>query len=374
MHFFREIKDYVGFDETDADRLEDLHPVVEPHFDRIVEHFYDSLMANPRTRGVFEDEQQIDRLRGTLHEWLDEVFTGPYGDSYYQSRRKIGHVHVEVGLEPRFMFGAMNLVRSELMRILDDADRSIGDALSVGRILDLELTVMTQAYWDTLMEQKLEVPVALATGLAHEIRNPLNTLKLQMTLLRRRANELDDNAEETFEPIIESVENELQRIRGLTNDITDFAKPIQLDTGWHPIASLVDELEGAYRASLATLEIEFEIDYDPDDRIWCDVDRLNQALINLIQNAVQAIEGEGRIGIDIETDDEGARIFVDDTGEGIPADEKYAIFDMFHTTKASGTGLGLPIVRKIVDAHGGTIEVESDPGEGTTFTIYLPFP
>ncbi|MFB6374942.1 MAG: PAS domain-containing sensor histidine kinase, partial [Bradymonadaceae bacterium] len=231
-----------------------------------------------------------------------------------------------------------------------------------------------QAYWDKLMEQKLEVPVALATGLAHEIRNPLNTLKLQMTLLRRRANELDDSAEETFEPIIESVENELQRIRGLTNDITDFAKPIELDAGWHDIESLVDELNGAYAASLETLEIDFQIDYEPDDQIWCDIDRLNQALINLIQNAVQAIDGQGRIRIEIATDDEGARLVVDDDGCGIPPDDQYAIFDMFHTTKASGTGLGLPIVRKIVDGHDGTVEVDSEPGDGTRFTIYLPFP
>lgn len=375
MQFFEEMKEYVGFDQTDAQHLSDLRPVVRPHFEEIVDHFYESLLDNERTRNVFSGQEQLERLHRTLQEWLEEVFSGPYDEDYYRSRRTIGTVHVEVGLLPRFMFGAMNLIRSKLLEILDDADRSISEAISVERILDLELSIMVQSYWDTVMEQKFEVPATLATGLAHEIRNPLNTLNLQMTLLRRRISELDDGLqEEEFEPILESVENDIDRIRTLTKDITNYAKPLELDPGWHSTAAFANEIAEPYEASLASLGIELEIDFDEDDEFWGDIPRLQQAFANLIQNSVEAIDGDGRVAIEIRTSGEGAKLTIEDDGEGIPSEQVYDIFEMFHTTRASGTGMGLPIVRKIVNAHDGSIEVGSEPGQGTRFTIYLPFP
>lgn len=380
MHFFDEMKEYVDFDDEDAERLRDLQPVVSPHFEDVVDGFYDALLNNSHTREVFADDEQLDRLRNSLHEWLEEVFGGTYDADYYEKRRRIGAVHVRVGLPPRFMFGAMNLVRTDLMDILHDEEAEPADEAAVERILDLDLTVMTQAYWDEVIDRKVESASTLATGLAHEIRNPLNTIGLQLTLLERRTTDLCAgdgevcDAEDEIQPIIDSLRNEIQRIRSLTNDITDFAQPLELNAAWHSVEDIFDELLGAYEASLETLDIELTVDHRDDLEVWCDADRLKQALINLIQNSVQAIENEGEIELGATEGNYGTTLWVEDDGEGIDPDEEYKLFDLFFTTKASGTGLGLPIVRKVVDAHEGSIDVQSEPGEGTRFTLHLPEP
>ncbi len=199
MNLFDEIKSYVGFTDVDAERLEQLRPVVEPYFEEVVEQFYDRLMEHPRARNVFTGPEQIERLRQSLQEWLYGVFGGTYDQAYFEKRKRIGRAHVEVGLLPQFMFGAMNLIRNQFLEILfgearddvagvfeeteDPGPVAVG---SVDKILDIELTIMVQSYLDELMQQKLEIPAALATGLAHEVRNPLNSIGLQMTLLERR--------------------------------------------------------------------------------------------------------------------------------------------------------------------------------------------
>jgi signal transduction histidine kinase len=379
MHFFAEIREYVGFDEEDEKRLHALHPVVKPHFGRVVTHFYDALNENPRTRDIFSGPEQVERLRQTLHTWLEELFAGPHDQDYFERRQRIGQVHVDVGLLPQFMFGAMNVVRIELIRALrsEGVDDLAENIESVERALDIDLTIMSQSYWDSLMEMKLQIPSALATGLAHEIRNPLNTIGLQMTLLERRLRDYttDVESDEKISPIVQAVRSELGRIRGLTTEIMDFAKPIDVNPAWHDGRRLLEQLEQVHGPTLETSRIELKTQIEGvDEQIWCDMDRMQQVLVNLLTNAVEAIEDEGTIWLDIENAEYGTTIQVSDSGEGMPPSLKYRVFDLFYTTKASGTGIGLPIVKKIIEAHGGSIDVVSKPGEGTKFTVYLPRP
>ncbi|MGM0555254.1 MAG: protoglobin domain-containing protein [Myxococcota bacterium] len=379
MHFFAEIKEYVGFDEKDEARLNALYPVIEPHFGRVVTHFYSALNENPRTRDIFSGPEQVERLRQTLHVWLEELFEGPHDQEYFERRQRIGQVHVDVGLLPQFMFGAMNIVRIELIRAMreEDVDELAENIESVERALDIDLTIMSQSYWDSLMEMKLQIPSALATGLAHEIRNPLNTIGLQMTLLERRLREYttDVESDEKISPIVQAVRSELGRIRGLTTEIMDFAKPIETSPAWHDGRQLLEQLEQVHGPTLETSNIELKTAIEGvDEQIWCDMDRMQQVLVNLLTNAVEAIEDEGTIWLEIENAEYGTTIQVSDSGEGMPPTLKYRVFDLFYTTKASGTGIGLPIVKKIIEAHGGSIDVVSKLGEGTKFTVYLPRP
>lgn len=383
MHFFDEIKSYVGFTEADALRLQRLGPIVEPYFKDVVIAFYEALMEHPRARGVFVGPEQVQRLRNSLAVWLGEIFAGLYDSSYFKRRQRIGKVHVDVGLLPQFMFGAMNLIRAKFLDIfLQDQREAIIEALgdengprlavaSLDRILDIELTIMVQSYWNALMKQKLEIPAALATGLAHEVRNPLNAIGLQMTLLERKLRGAQV-AGEIYEPVMEAVRTELRRIQGLNSEILDFAKPVDVVVRPTDLGEVLAEIQRAHQLTLDAGEVEMTIETRGDIVLDCDRDRLTQVFVNLLTNAVEAMPEGGALQVTIEGQNGGAVVEFCDEGEGMSPALKYQIFDLFYTTKAAGTGIGLPIARKIVEAHGGSIDVLSRPGQGTTFTVYLP--
>lgn len=376
MYFFEEFKDYVGFTDDDVVRLRELKPFVEPHFQQIVMGFYDALMENSRTRAVFSGPDQIIRLRCSLLNWLRELFAGPFDNAYCQARLHIGEVHVNVGLLPHFMFGAMNLVRTELIKIVAgwSEDTSICALYmgSVERVLDLDLTLMVQSYWNLMMKQKLQIPTALATGLAHEIRNPLNAIGLQITLLERKLTNagIDDH---TFQPVLEAVRSELRRIYLVNSEIMDFTKPIDVYCKPTDLRAMLTGLQQTHSTTLDAADIEFTFAIEGSPIIWCDADRLTQVLVNLLNNAVEAMpEQGGKIHVQADRTNSGNIIAFEDNGNGLTPNLKYRIFDLFYTSKASGTGIGLPIARKIMEAHGGSIDVHSMPNIGTQFILHLP--
>lgn len=377
MQFFREIRDYVGFTSADEDHLFSMHDLMAPHFEEIVDAFYEALEQNPRTRMIFSGEAQIERLHQTLLVWLERIFSGPFDEDYFWQRRRIGQVHVDVGLLPHFMFGAMNVIRRRIVHVLLAAgyerEREEACLCAVERILDLELTIMVQSYWDVMMAQKLQVPTALATGLAHEIRNPLNALNLNVTLMERRLRALDSDTS-SIDGVLEVMRSEIRRIRGLTSEIMDFAKPIQVTRAWHDGQELLREISTMLVPTFEVSRIAFHAQIEGGSQIWCDLDRIKQILVNLITNAVEAIGESGHITLSLINSESGTKIVVQDDGEGMTPEQRHKIFDLFYTTKAAGTGLGLPIVRKIIEAHDGAIDVVSHEQRGTTFTIYLPKP
>jgi signal transduction histidine kinase len=376
MHFFDEVKDYMGFEQTHADTLQTLRPTVEPHFEDIVANFYDELWQHDHTKNIFDGPEQIDRLESSLHDWLEDIFTGPYDNEYFQHRKHVGLVHYKIGLKPEFMFGAMNLIRSDLIEILreESIEPPLSKAIkSVETILDLDLTVILQSYWDRTMEKKLESASSLAAGLAHEILNPLNSIGLNLTLLERRL-ESDLDSSTDYTKMLDSVRSELQRVSSLAQEIKDFSKPMDISPRWHDAKQIMSELQQVHGATLEASDIELAMDISDDSAIYCDIDRLKQVFVNLLKNSIEAIEPPGTVQLKIENKDAGTSILIEDDGEGMDPSTQYQIFDLFFTTKASGTGIGLPVVKKIIDAHDGSISVTSNRGQGTRFTISLPRP
>lgn len=379
MLVFDEIKQYIGFSDDDVVRIVQARACIDHEFSEIVGAFYEALNKNPRTRSVFEGPEQIERLRVTLHRWLDDIFGGVYDEAYFKRHNRIGMKHVEVGLLPHFMFGAMNIIRTEIVDRLmvceqiEDAQR-VEYIDSINRLLDLELTVMLQSYWDNMMDSKLKVPAALASGLAHEIRNPLNTLALNITLLERRTRALGDDASD-LSALLESMRGEIRRITNLTSEIMDFAKPVVVKPVWHQASDLIDVMRSSFDATMDASRVEFITEITGEEEIYCDLDRIKQAVINLLSNALEAVDEGDTITLRVDTQQKtGTTISVEDTGHGIRAVDQHEMFNLFYTRKSSGTGLGLPIVKKIVEAHEGAIEVLSKVNQGTTFQVYLPRP
>ena len=371
MHLIEELRRYVEFVPRDAEPLLELRESLEPHFGAIVESFYSALEDNPRTRAVFEDDAQLQRLRVSLAKWLGHLFGGVYDEEYYARCMHVGRVHVHVGLAPHFVSGAMNIIRRHIQEVVSEFEGDYLDHIAaVHKILDIELSLMLQSYWDNLLDQKLRVPQALASGLAHEIRNPLNSIGLNLTLLERRMRSIE--GAEGFSPLIEVMRQEVRRIGSLTTEIMDFAKPIELQLGWVNAPMLLETLRALHEPTMNASNIELTLEQSGDPEIWCDRDRILQVLTNLLNNAAEAIEEGGHISISIHNEQAHTTIEVADDGKGMDPSLKHRVFELFFTDKITGTGLGLPIVGKIVDAHGGSVDLNTRPGRGTQFIIFLP--
>lgn len=144
---FQEMKDWVRFDDADSARLLSALPVVEPHIARIIDMFYDEIQRHPESNAVLESPEQVERLKGSLRRWLNEVFVGPHDNVYAKQRREIGRRHVQVGLPDRYMFTAMHLIEHEVSELLlAQLEEPWPTLQSLRRICTLDLALMTGTY------------------------------------------------------------------------------------------------------------------------------------------------------------------------------------------------------------------------------------
>ncbi len=223
--------------------------------------------------------------------------------------------------------------------------------------------------------ERLAAIGTLASSLAHEIRNPLNAMSLLLSRLNSIAHA------EQRQGIVHDLFGEIGRLDRLVNSILDYARPLHLDKTRIDLIQLVDSVAILYRPLLAERKVFLMLDYQLKSlMISLDVDRIKQCLVNLIQNAMEAMPEGGTMSMSVKRSGDYARIEVSDTGSGVPVELHHKLFSLFFTTKETGTGLGLSTVHKIVMAHGGSIEIESDPAKasngegpvGTKFLLLLP--
>ncbi len=214
----------------------------------------------------------------------------------------------------------------------------------------------------------------LAGGLAHEIRNPLSTMKVNLQMLRddlAREGGIDRAARR-----VDVLDQAVRRLESIVDDFLNYARGFELALEPADLNRVVDEVVVFVEPEAQHHGVSLRTAYGADlDAIPLDRKYLQQALLNLLLNARQAIEGAGARGeifITTARDGERARVTVTDTGPGIAADVLPRIFDVYYSTKKGGTGLGLPTTKRIIEEHGGSLEVATEPGKGTSFTILLP--
>jgi signal transduction histidine kinase len=215
----------------------------------------------------------------------------------------------------------------------------------------------------------------LSSTVAHEIRNPLNAIAMSVTRLRREF--LDavpvsgDDQEEAAE-LLGVLEVESRRVNDRIQQFLDFARPPRLAPRPADLGELIQSVGESAKATGAAKGVE--VTSDPSGAVTATVDpeQLQQALENLVRNAVEATPEGGRVSILARRRGKFHEIEVTDTGKGIPPGDLSRLFDLYFTTKSEGTGVGLAVAQQVVTAHGGTIEVDSTPGRGTRMTIKLP--
>ena len=228
-------------------------------------------------------------------------------------------------------------------------------------------------------QQRLAALGTMAAGLAHEIRNPLAGIKGAAQYLH--TTEEPPDAEE-FQDLLGVIVGETDRLAGVVEQFLDYARPMQVHAVATDLSALVQKLIQLVKLRDPTSEVSITLDAPPDlPRVTCDADKVHQILLNLIRNALEAVATDGTIQVRMRNGQvtgpgraprEAVEILVEDDGPGLSNEALQKLFIPFYTTKQHGTGLGLPISRRLVEAHGGELTARSRRSGGTRVTVRLP--
>src|SRR5512138_1755852 len=373
---FEELKRYVRFGEDDERALRALHDAALPRFEAVAAAFYERILTHEEARQVLVGgESRVGHLKVTLRAWLDTLLAGPWDEAYWSQRYAIGRVHVRIGLPQHYMFGAMNVIRVELAAIAyerfhaDPAElQRVRNAL--GKVLDLELAVMLHTYRDDLLAQQARVERLSTFGqlvgsIGHDLRNPLGVIETSLFILRGRVGE-DPRAVKHLDRIAE----QLGVANGIITNLLDMIRNRPLAKEPVRLADVVAGASGAVKRPEGVALALDAVDALPP--VEGDPVQLRQVFVNLLENAVHAASPRGEVAVRGRRVDGAIELDVEDSGPGVDPATRRRLFEPLITTKARGIGLGLALVKKIAERHGGSVAYSDRPGGGARFTVRLP--
>ena len=372
---FEELKRYVRWSSADEEALRALHRVATPEFPRVAEVFYDAILNHDEARkSLTGGEKQVGHLKVTLQAWMDRLLSGPWDERYFEARCRIGRYHVQIDLPQHYMFGAMNVIRRELNAIIDaaylDAPASLAKARqAVGRVLDIELAIMLHTFREDLLArqartERLATFGQLVGSIGHDLRNPLGVIETSLYILRNRAGE-----DERTRKHLDRIGDQLTVANGIIGNLLDMIRDRPLVRDRVPLGEVI-----ASAADSVQLPPEVRLERSGLDGVEVSGDRtqLRQVFVNLLDNAVQAASPSGAVYVRCDRDDAAVAVEVEDTGPGVDPVTARRLFEPLITTKTRGIGLGLALVKRIVERHGGRVEYDRAASGGARFTVRLP--
>jgi len=212
--------------------------------------------------------------------------------------------------------------------------------------------------------EKMSIAGQLAAGVAHEIRNPLTSLKGFIQLLQAGVK----RKEEYYNIMIE----EIEKMEKITSELLFVSKPLTDHKKEESIEKMLQDITVLLKPQAKLKGIDIQYDIPESMRIYCDRSQIKQVLINLVKNAIEAMEEEGMIQLIAASDDSGISLSIIDEGSGIPEEIIHKLGEPFFTTKQSGTGLGIMISKQILEQHDATLDIKQNKGKGSTFLIRFP--
>jgi two-component system, sporulation sensor kinase E len=270
--------------------------------------------------------------------------------------------------EKRFLNFYISPIRGEV----ENDDHLLGYALIVR-----DITTSRKLEEENVESEKLNALTLLAAGVAHEIGNPLNSLDIHLQLLERKIKKLPADDQESLSNHLHTAQGEIRRLDTILKQFLQAIRPTQPDINALESIQLHDLLKDTLTVLAPELEernVQISLDLAENTPLLSlDESQIKQALYNLLKNAFQALPASGGlIEISSSVTDYDVTLTIHDHGSGISPEVMGSLFEPFHSTKESGNGLGLLIVRRIIREHGGEIEIDSQSGKGTTVTLFFP--
>ncbi len=378
---------YQGFDETDRTNLTGLRGRIGPLLPRVADRFYESIRNYPEAARMFTGgADQIAKHRIRVLDWLEALFSGQYTANHFAESVQIGHTHVDISLPQHYMVTGMAVIQEELVKCVREVAPADAESRiqSLNRLLAVELGSMLEAY-KTLysarirhdereaMEERLTKAEhmahlgQLAASLAHAIKNPLAGISGAIQVIR--GNMAEGNPHRT---VVDEMLAQIDRLDATVKDLLVYSRPraparisIELNELISRVLNILRE-EPTLRLIRVKHVRENEL-----PRIHADERHLEQVIMNLLLNAADASNSGDEVTITTAFDG-CIRMKIADNGIGMTPEVLNRAFEPFHTTKTKGTGLGLPICKQIIDAHGGRISIQSKRHGGTTVVVEIP--
>jgi len=256
----------------------------------------------------------------------------------------------------------------------NDADKIDISGHQVGHAIILrDITESRRSEQQTIESERLNALTLLAAGVAHEIGNPLNSLNIHLQLIEREARKLDGAKRAELQESVEVARAEVNRLDSIISQFLRAIRPTRPQLKPENINSIVAEAVRFFAPEIKDRDIVVEQELRSDlPLLELDRDQMKQAFYNVIKNSFEAMKSRGILCIRTDMDDSHVIVRFTDSGGGMAPENLSRVFEPYFTTKTSGTGLGLLIVRRIVREHGGELSIESSEGKGLTVTIRLP--
>jgi two-component system, sporulation sensor kinase E len=312
-----------------------------------------------------------ERVRGLDWDALTKTSTAVSRDTeiFYPTNRIINFYVVPLIIERREGLSGIGDSAQPESTPAGKAAEQVGHAMILR-----DITEDRRSEQQTIESERLNALTLLAAGVAHEIGNPLNSLHIHLQLMQRQAQKLDGPARTELEESIDVARSEVSRLDSIVTQFLRAIRPSKPQFQPENVNNLVDEAVRFFAPEIQDRDIVVEQELRSDlPLLQLDRDQMKQAFYNVIKNSFEAMKRRGILRIRTDRDDTHVLVSFIDTGGGMSPENLSHVFEPYFTTKASGSGLGLLIVRRIVREHGGELSIESNEGKGLTLTIRLPY-
>jgi signal transduction histidine kinase len=315
-----------------------------------------------------------ERVRGLNWESLTQS-SGPASrdmEIFYPANRFINFYIVPLMIEHRETGEKIDKRRATVGGLENLQD---GQHEQVGHVMILrDITESRRSAQQIIESERLNALTLLAAGVAHEIGNPLNSLHIHLQLMERQVHKLDRDARQELQESIDIARSEVNRLDSIVTQFLRAIRPSNPELHPENVNTIVEEAVRFFTPEIQDRNVAVEQELRSDvPLLQIDRDQMKQAFYNVIKNSLEAMKRHGTLRIHTDRDDTHVLVSFTDTGSGMSAENLGRVFEPYFTTKPSGTGLGLLIVRRIVREHGGELSIESSEGEGLTLTIRLPY-